>query len=122
MKIRLEYARDVQLFGERGFIRRIPSHIAARLKREHLADRICTGRVIRAMKLTPPIIQDIRTKFGIKLSQTGRTHEEHLGGRTQRPTISHQMRVLDEAKRLYAPAAYRDLYLSVLTECLRDAR
>ena len=31
-------------------------------------------------------------------------------------------RILDEAKRLYAPAAYRDLYLSVLTECLRDAQ
>lgn len=140
-KYKVDFAASVQLYSDANkYMYTIKAAEARRLYREQIAEDMIGSRVIRAMKLKAAPVEPEQAGRSFvptsqRLSKVGHTHREHLGGKSQKPTVSWQMhsagkqtrRVQPDPKKpaievevpIYAPREVRDIYLNVLTETLR---
>ena len=117
-KYKVTFADSVSLYTDAGkHLYRIGSNAARRLYNQGLAKNMHNCSKIRALQLKAVHVSAEEAKAHVpsmqRLSRVGHTYREHIGGQSQKPTVSWQMGM---AGGQYAPTDAIEAYLDVIRE------
>jgi hypothetical protein len=108
------YARSVEVYGEQGFLFREAGWFAEKLVQEGKAERICQGKLVRALRLLSPNNPDSGHETVSTLLKFSRL------GQTRDTGTTYMMR--EYGSRTFAPRQARRFMLQVLAEAGAEIR
>ncbi len=108
------YAKSVEVYGERGFLFREAGWFAEKLVQQGNAERICKGKVVRALRLISPLNPEQGHERVSKLKKYSSLGQAADTGMTymMREFASHQ----------FAPRKAQRLFLQVLVDAGAEVR